>query len=335
MHKRVFVGLAGPTYFDYENKSRKSRNDERSSPNPVFENILGLAIFYEEIWFLCESLCPDSIRGHSKVRYLDQHFARLPNGQLAAQEVEQQLRSLASADFDPTSNVDGEALSSVLSANFVDYWEKLKAVGVYWAGNPGAAIDNHSHGIAIFGVSVSANSNNPRHLYIDSLLHRTLNDSCGDFDFCLNTFTRNQYRMLWPSQFDQTLDTQNNAAIGSRVIVARVSNALDKRGPDPDIFERVCSSEYVKDMRRYLMSKKLGDASSVYADVVAEIDSATNNWIRKGARDARPTRALAQIGIEVAGDLTGIGTATKAAKLYLQAIDPTPLAASAFLLDLE
>lgn len=334
MKRRVFVGLAGPTYFDYANKASKSRNDEYTSPNPVFENIFGLAIFYDEIWFLCESLCPQSIRGHSKVRYFDQDFDRLTNGRLVANDVMRILNILTVADFAPMPDVDSEAMEAVLRSNFEDYWARLKAVGVYWTAQPDAALDNHSHGMSILGASVSANSNNPRHLYIDSLIHRALDERSGGFDFCLNTFTRNQYRLLWPSQFDEKLDVQNNAAIGSRVIVARISNALDKHGPDPSIFDQVCSSAFVKDMRAYLMSKKLGDASAAYADVVAEIDSATKEWIRKGARDARPTRALAQIGIDLAGNLTGIGSAVKVSQLYWRMTKPTPLAASAFLLDL-
>lgn len=49
MTKSIYIGLSGPTYYDYANNAKRSSNDVSSSPNPILENAFGLAIFYDEI----------------------------------------------------------------------------------------------------------------------------------------------------------------------------------------------------------------------------------------------------------------------------------------------
>lgn len=78
MEKIAYIGLSGPTNYDYINTASPTRNDISSSPNPILENAFGLAIFYDEIWFLCESLCPNSLRGHPRIKYIDEILKKPP-----------------------------------------------------------------------------------------------------------------------------------------------------------------------------------------------------------------------------------------------------------------
>lgn len=58
MKKRTaYIGIAYPLLYDYRHQAKKSFNDMWDSPNPIIESPLGLMIFYDEILFLCRSIC--------------------------------------------------------------------------------------------------------------------------------------------------------------------------------------------------------------------------------------------------------------------------------------
>jgi hypothetical protein len=64
--KRVFVGLSGPIAFDYG--KRPWRHD---MPNPLLENVTGLLLCYDEIWFLSRNLCPEDLRDLPYVKFIE------------------------------------------------------------------------------------------------------------------------------------------------------------------------------------------------------------------------------------------------------------------------
>jgi hypothetical protein len=65
MSKSVaFIGLSGPLCYDYKHRLN------RQYPNPILEAPLGLMIFYDEIVFLHESVCPRSLRKLNFVKFL-------------------------------------------------------------------------------------------------------------------------------------------------------------------------------------------------------------------------------------------------------------------------
>ena len=44
------------------------------SPNPIIESPLGLMIFYDEILFLCRSICPENMRNLPYVKFVDELY---------------------------------------------------------------------------------------------------------------------------------------------------------------------------------------------------------------------------------------------------------------------
>ncbi|MDR4492421.1 MAG: hypothetical protein R2685_16250 [Candidatus Nitrosocosmicus sp.] len=57
MTRVAFVGLSGPTGYDYKNYQDK----KSIIPNPILEAPLGLMVLYDKILFLHPSVCPKSM----------------------------------------------------------------------------------------------------------------------------------------------------------------------------------------------------------------------------------------------------------------------------------
>jgi hypothetical protein len=121
-----------------------------SSPNPILENAPGLTVFYDEIWFFCESLCPQALREHYKIKYLDEYLNRSDRGDVASR--------VTSCLTEPIP-ITGDAANRVCTNNFKDYWKRVQNAGAYWWNELGTGIDNHSHGLEILGTHAGANSN--------------------------------------------------------------------------------------------------------------------------------------------------------------------------------
>jgi hypothetical protein len=323
MGKAVYVGLSGPTYYDYRNQAPTSRNDTSSSPNPILENAFGLAVFYDEIWFLCESLCPQSLRGHPNVRYVDHHFREDKH-----EVLRHQIRSILKTDYYDSLPSDEVAVRK----NFDQYSQGLLKAGVSWGAT--GALDNHSHSLEIMGAHASANSNRISCLHQDLKILELL-QATTEIDISLNSFGQNLHKVLLPSEYDPTLEIAKRAQLGTYIINAKIENLIDIRGPDSTVFEKIHENAFVKDFRKFLMDKDVVSAGEVYRDVINEIEEAEKQQIRKAARDARPVKGLVNIALETAIDLSGLGAVQKLGNWYVSSATSTPLGAGAFLIDLE
>ncbi|MHC1652605.1 hypothetical protein ACODUL_04840 [Stenotrophomonas maltophilia] len=324
MTSRIFIGLSGPTFYDYQNPANQTRNDGVGAPNPILENSLALTVFYDEIWFLCESLCPQSLRGHPNIRYLDREIDRQPA------HVQDNVRS--ALKLPPDYGDDG--MREVIRRNFEEYWPKAEHAGAYWWDSEGRRIDNHTRSLDILGVHCVANSNSPATLATDIAVHKALEKSLPT-TLSLNSFSQALFAKRFPTQFHPTRDENTRARTGSFVINAMVDNCVSFQGPDPVIFDRIATSDYTKQFRGYIANKNIEDAARSYLDVTAEIRDATTRAIRGQANQARVVRGLASVFLDVVIDALGIGTYLKASKWLYGLASPPPISAAAFLLDLK
>ena len=110
-------------------------NDLQSSPNPILESPMGLLILYDEIVFLCRSLCPDNMRALPYVKYVDCVFPDLVLSQIqeASWETGKKLNSFL------TESCSWTALRHSMNLD-----------------SDGFAVDNHSHAIRIADITTSA-----------------------------------------------------------------------------------------------------------------------------------------------------------------------------------
>ena len=71
--KRIgYVGLSTPSFYDYRTRASRAPSDRGSSPNPIVEGAFGAMLLYDELWFLCRSLCPENMRSLPYVKFLDE-----------------------------------------------------------------------------------------------------------------------------------------------------------------------------------------------------------------------------------------------------------------------
>ncbi|KOQ71163.1 hypothetical protein [Stenotrophomonas maltophilia] len=324
MTSRIFIGLSGPTFYDYQNTASQTRNDGVGAPNPILENSLALTVFYDEIWFLCESLCPQSLRGHPSTRYLDQEIDKQPT------HVQENVRSALKLPPD----YGDDSMREVISRNFDEYWPRAENAGAYWWNSKGRRIDNHTRPLDILGVHCIANSNSPATLATDIAIHKALEKSLP-ITLSLNSFSQELFAKRFPTQFHPTQDDNTKARTGSFVINAMVDNCVSIQGPDPMIFDHIATNDYTKQFRRYIAAKNIEDAARSYLDVTAEIRDATAKAIRGQADQSRVVKGLTSIFVDVVIDFLGIGTYLKASKWIYGLASPPPISAAAFILDLQ
>lgn len=324
MTSRIFIGLSGPTFYDYQNPASQTQNDAVGAPNPILENALALTVFYDEIWFLCESLCPQSLRGHGSVRYLDRDIHKTtPN---AVNAVIEALSLVPDHGNDDTR--------AIVSRNFEEYWPRAQSAGAYWWDAEGRRIDNHTRSLDILGVHCVANSNSPATLLTDIAVHKALEKALPT-TLALNSFSQKLFASQFPSQFDPTMDANSTVRTGSLVINAMIENCVSPTGPDPGIFDRIASSAYTRQFRGYLASKNIEDAAASYRDVAAEIHDATRKAVRREADLTHPVRGVSSILLDAATGYVGAGTLLKTANWFLGITSPPPISAAAFILDLN
>lgn len=325
MTSRVLVGLSGPTFFDYQNRARRTANDLNSWPNPILENALGLTVFYDEVWFICESFCPLTIRDHPKVRYLDRYLSH-PDRAATAERV----RAAITAPRDD----DNEAVSEICTLNFKNYWQKAQSAGAYWWNDTGRAIDNHTHGLEILGSVSGGDSNRLSTLTTDIDICAALKGVL-DMSLSLNTFTKNIFNAVHPNQFHPMVNEGDQAILGSAVINAMVPNCILPGGPHPDIFDKISNSPYASQFRRYIQSKDIDDAYQCYTELVREIEESIAMAVRREAKDLHPTRGLSTILVELMHETLGTGLLSKIGRWYGGQVRPSPIVAAAFVLDVK
>jgi hypothetical protein len=125
--KRILlVGASGPVGYDYR------REEKDGVPYPVLEDLWGILLCYDEIWFLARELCPRDMWDLPYVRFIGEGGipgADLSKLRLASEQMEAELgRDYAWVDPTPF----GAVLERVTS-------------------NDANGLDNHSRGIRVDG----------------------------------------------------------------------------------------------------------------------------------------------------------------------------------------
>lgn len=166
---RAFIGFSTPIGYDYRNTAERCANDLRSSPNPILFGATGLILLFDELWFACESLCPQNMRKLPFIRFADRESG------LAVD------RAAIMESFQPDPE-DRIGLDAIFDAPYGDGMKR------YYGG---VGPDNHSHGLEVFGGQFGGNPS-PDNLHVDLWLidrlheHRltpALNGLSGRFMF--------------------------------------------------------------------------------------------------------------------------------------------------------
>ena len=198
MKKRIaYIGLSYPIFYDYRNQAPLSENDTWDSPNPIIESPLGLMILYDELWFLCESLCPSNMRGLPYIKYIDKLYPDLyyEGAELFRKDVDLKLdyRGLSYSDMLERMNLNKEF----------------------------GGLDNHSHEIKIGNVVRMGNADEDNFKF-DIYVFMALQEK-----------TEHSVELVSNSRFgmNEFASSPDNAEVIEKIVIPNMPNYLNKEGP--------------------------------------------------------------------------------------------------------
>lgn len=220
MRKRTaYIGLSYPLFYDYKHQANRTLNDLSDSPNPIIESPLGLLIFYDELLFLCKSVCPNNMRNLPYVKFVDELYPDF----------------YFQGILDQTNEIN-----NIININTaLSYNDIVKLLNVQ-----GWGVDTHTHGLKIGDVIVSANANENKFLfdlYVFQALQELYND---DIELIANSrFNLGAYNGGVKSEF---ID---------RIIIPGIPNYISIDGPYHECMEELRENKYLEDFRRWVIQK--------------------------------------------------------------------------------
>lgn len=229
----AYIGLSTPLFYDYRNPASRSPADMSSSPNPILDSPFGLFILYDEIWFLCRSLCPENMRELPYVRFLDER---------------KMLPLLEDIDFsDIWESIRNDPILSKRYDRFRDsfsiYENMVKKIGIYWDAGP----DNHTHSLRIGNIQTSANSISLEKLLFDMEVVKRIGRE--DVEFITNSFSQ------------RFLEDFNSSILRIKftelLVIKHIPNYLGPEGPYHPCVEEARDSSFLKDFRSWIFTRSL------------------------------------------------------------------------------
>ncbi len=221
--KRIgYVGLSTPIYYDYRNMASKAPSDGSDSPNPILEGAFGALLLYDEIWFLCQSLCPENMRYLPYVKFLDE-IGHAPNVDPEWLPDPRDVFSAAAlGDFDDSSRA---------------YQLVKDQANIYWD----AAADNHTHGLIIGNQRLSGNSWSVRNVIYDLLLVERLPKNV---ELITNSFSSRLFKT--------EIAVGKKLQLVESLILEGVPQFLSPSGPYHSCVEEVRGSTYLSYFREWI-----------------------------------------------------------------------------------
>lgn len=228
----AYVGLSSPVFFDYKVAASKTASDRYPPPNPILESPFGLMLLFDEIWFLCKSLCPENMRALPYVKFLNE-TKLLPNLKLLK--------------YQSSDDIQEQTLNSMgirLTNKIFSFDQVLNNLGIYWD----AAADYHSPELTIFGKTFSA-SPRVRNLFFDmEIVHH------------LSVLTKHEIELITNSFSESLLETTENPILKTELaevlVIDNLPNYLTPVGPYHPVIEEVRENPYLKDFRKWVVKQK-------------------------------------------------------------------------------
>lgn len=242
--KRIgYVGLSTPIYYDYRNMASKAPSDKSDSPNPILEGAFGALLLYDELWFLCRSLCPENMRHLDYVKFLDE-VGDAP-------------------DVDPEWLPDPKDVFSAAALD--DFSESSRAyqlvkdqANIYWD----AAADNHTHGLIVGNQMLSGNSWSVRNVLFDFLLVERLQKNV---ELVTNSFSSRLFKT--------EISVGKKLQLTESLILENVPQFLSPAGPYHQSIEEVRGSSYLTYFREWITKDAFTSNQAEVKEVKKEVEA--------------------------------------------------------------
>ncbi len=249
--RRAFVGFSSPVGYSYAHPASKTRADMQSSPDPVLMGAMGLFVLYDEIWFACESLCPEAMRKLPYVHFLDVERPRLF------------LKSDVALDNLDAAQFPGEADINDL---FPGGYEDMRTFY-----GPDGRVDNHTHELDLRTASFGGNPGR-RQLAFDVWLLARAEEL--RMELVLNPVTAKIAFGGESGQRPIPADSYEELCLGEAIVSLR--NLYDLTGPSGpyhDCIETIRSDGHVRDFRRWLAGARNRLSNQQLSELQTEVDA--------------------------------------------------------------
>ncbi|WP_434141476.1 hypothetical protein JQR84_24410 (plasmid) [Pseudomonas luteola] len=226
MKRIAYVGLSSPIFYDYANQASRCASDNRSSPNPILDGPVGLMLLYDEVWFLCESLCPQNMRHLNYVKFLDR------------------TNLLKGFEFDGSTSDDffSEEQVGAQRLHFNTYNKVLFEKGVHWH----RATDNHSHSLSVKGLDIE-------HISGNSMDHRNV-----AFDLCMTNHLGRNVELI-TNLFTESLFQPSTSFVrqdlAQNILIRNIPNYLTPSGPYSPCIDELRAHDLLSYFRKWISDK--------------------------------------------------------------------------------
>lgn len=250
--KRIgYVGLSTPSFYDYGQQASKAPSDCSDSPNPVIEGAFGALLLYDELWFLCRSLCPENMRHLPYVKFLDE-CQLLP-------------------DIDPAwLPKPAEVFNAVALAHFREsssaYATVKRDAGVYWD----ARADNHTHGLQVGAHRLGGNSWAVENVLYDLQVVERLPDAV---ELVTNSFSSRLFK--------SEASSGDHLKLVENLVLEGVPQHLSPLGPYHECVEEVRESDFLSYFRRWVVKDAFTSSDAEIDEIKMETEAKLAETQRK------------------------------------------------------
>lgn len=319
--RNAYIGLSSPLFYDYGNPASKTKSDKSSSPNPILESPTGLMLFFDNLYFLTRSLCPENMRNVKFVHFLDE---------------ENLLPDLSKIDFSKLIYAQVENLhyqSTTKDRNrgmndfFKNYDNIRKTMKIDWEG---AKHDNHSHQLEIKGTTFTGNSQSFGNLVIDMELSRLAG---LNLELITNSYVQ--------SYLDCELNTLVPSKLTEALVIERIPNFIDVSGPYHEIIEEVRLNSYLTAFRKWVNEKSknvsLNEITEVKQSIENELENSVKKLFLKHIEEKRIYKSVGKTVTDAIGDAfcPGFGTVRGICESFADWIEIRDYQWQAFLVSID
>lgn len=239
MKKRVaYIGISYPLLYDYEHQAERCSNDLSDSPNPIIESPLGLITLFDELLFLCRSLCPNNMRNLPYVKFVDELYPDFYFGDIAA--------AAHRMERDISLNHSRLRFSDIVKAMHIDSWNSL---------------DNHTHGLQLGDMNLFASSNEC-HFLFDMYVFEALQQM---HDEDIELIANSMFHIGAACGGTQ-------AELTDKIIIPQIPNYISADGPYHSCMEELRENEYIKDFRKWIVKNHSNLQRSEIQDICVGVE---------------------------------------------------------------
>lgn len=252
MKKRAaYIGISYPLLYDYRHQAEKCSNDLSDSPNPIIESPLGLITLFDELLFLCRSLCPNNMRNLPYVKFVDELYPDFYFGDIEKAAYERE-RSIS-------LNNSGLRFNDIVNAMHIVNWKGL---------------DNHTHGLQLGDIHLSASSNE-YHFLFDMYVFEALQQI---YDEDIELIANSMFHI-------GTACGGTQAELTDKIIIPQIPNYIGVDGPYHSCMEELRENEFIKDFRKWIIKNhgnlQRSEIQDICVGVERNIEETQNRVLKK------------------------------------------------------